>query len=85
MQAALPPKGGIWSRPTTLTSYFEKVQVIKMHLVKHSPDPHVSALYDMRCKREEAHEKTWRPTRLLEKVCSMTDFDLKFQHSVSVP
>jgi len=23
----------------------------------------------------------WRPTRLLEKVCSMTDFDLKFQHS----
>ena len=68
---------------TSLTTYFEKLQVIKMHLVKHSPDPHVSALYDMRCKREEAHEKTWRPTRLLEKVCSMTDFDLKFQHSVS--
>lgn len=66
---------------TSLTTYFEKLQVIKLHLVKHSPDPHVAALYDMRCKREEQQELRWRPTRLLEKVCQMTEFDLKFQHA----
>jgi len=38
---------------TSLTTYFEKLEVIKLHLVKHSPDPNVSALYDMRRKREE--------------------------------
>ena len=35
-------------------AFTAKLQVIKMHLVKHSSDPHVSALYDLRCKREEA-------------------------------
>lgn len=64
-----------------ITTYFEKLQVIKLHLVKHSPDPHVAALYNMRRIREESHLKTWRPTQLLEKVCEMTDFDLKFQHA----
>lgn len=66
---------------TCLTTYFEKLQVIKLHLVKFSPDPHVASLYDLRRKREEPHSKIWRPTQLLEQVCSMTDFDLKFQHA----
>ena len=67
---------------TSLTTYFEKLQVIKLHLVKHSPDPHVAALYEMRRKREESETgRMWRPTRLLEKVCMMADFDQKFQHA----
>jgi hypothetical protein len=67
---------------TSLTTYFEKLQVIKLHLVKHSPDPHVAALYEMRRKREASETgRLWRPTRLLEKVCSMADFDQKFQHA----
>ena len=68
---------------TDLTTYFEKLQVIKLHLVKYSPDPHISSLYEMRRKREESEvsNRVWRPTRLLEKVCSMADFDLKFQHA----
>ena len=68
---------------TSITTYFEKLQVIKLHLLKFSTDPHVSALYEMRRKREENQVKIWRPTRLLEKVCAMTDFDLKFQHATA--
>ena len=66
---------------TSLTTYFEKLQIIKLHLIKHSPDPHIARLYEIRREREESHQTIWRPTQLLEKVCSMTDFDLKFQHS----
>ena len=66
---------------TSFTTYFEKLQVIKLHLVKHSPDPHVASLYHMRCNREKSHEAIWRPTRLLEKVSEMADFDHKFQHA----
>jgi hypothetical protein len=66
---------------TSLVTYFEKLQVIKLHLVKFSPDPSIAALYEMRRKREESQSRIWRPTRLLEKVCAMTDFDLKFQHA----
>lgn len=68
---------------TSLTTYFEKLQVIKLHLVKFSPDPHVAALYELRRKREESHSKMWRPTQLLERVCAMTDFDLRFQHAAA--
>ena len=68
---------------TSLTTYFEKLQVIKLHLVKYSPDPHVAALYDMRRRREEKQMKIWRPTRFLEKVCAMADFDLKFQQAAA--
>lgn len=66
---------------TSLVTYFEKLQIIKLHLVKFSPDPSIAALYEMRRKREETQVKTWRPTRLLEKVCRMTDFDLMFQRA----
>ena len=67
---------------TILTSYFEKLQVIKLHLVKHSPDPHIAGLYELRRKREESESgRLWRPTCLLEKVCSMTDFDQRFQYA----
>ena len=68
---------------SSFTTYFEKLQVIKLHLVKHSADPHVADLYEMRRKREEHQTSVWRPTRLLEKVCSMTDFDLKFQNAAA--
>ena len=66
---------------TSLVTYFEKLQIIKLHLVKFSPDPSVAALYELRRKREESQKKIWRPTRLLEKVCAISDFDLKFQHA----
>ena len=66
---------------TSLTTYFEKLQVIKFHLLKNSSDPHIAALYELRRKREESQLTIWRPTQLLEKVHSMTEFDLKFQHS----
>ena len=66
---------------TCITTYFEKLQIIKLHLVKHSNDPHVAALYELRRKREESQHSTWRPTQLLEKVSAMSDFDIKYQHA----
>ena len=67
---------------TSITTFFEKLQVIKMHILKHSSDPHVAGLYEMRRKREQS-QSIWRPTRLLEKVHAMSDFDLKFQHATT--
>jgi hypothetical protein len=67
---------------TQITTFFEKLQVIKFHLLKHSEDPQVSALYELRRDREKSHLKIWRPTQLLEKVVSMSNFDLKYQHAL---
>jgi hypothetical protein len=81
------PKERFGLNLTSMTDHFEKLQVLKLHILKNSEDPHVRGLYEMRRKREasflDTHRKRWCPTQLLEKVIGMTDFDLKFQHSAS--
>ena len=62
------PKERFGLELTPVSVLFKKLQVIKLHLLKNSPDPHISALYEIRRRREEPHQSIWRPTQLLEQV-----------------
>jgi hypothetical protein len=65
---------------TSVTLYFEKLQIIRCHLLKMSPDKHIAALYNLREVKEQAEKGfKWRATRLFSKVISMVNHQLKYQ------
>ena len=50
-----------------------------MHLLKHSTDEDITAVYQHRVDRFKDNKTTWRDTQFLEKVESMVEHDSKFQ------
>ena len=68
---------------TSVTVHFERMRVIRCHLLKHSADKDVATVYQHRADRFKDHKKTWRDTQFLEKVESMVDHESKFQSAAS--
>ena len=67
---------------TSVTVLFEKLQVIKCHLIKNSPDEHVTDLYKLREKREHSETgRIWRPTVLTAYADSMVKHQLMYQQA----
>jgi len=64
---------------TSITVHFETVRVIRCHLLKHSADQDIVAVYKNRVDRFKNHKKVWRDTQFFEKVVSMVDHESKFQ------
>lgn len=64
---------------TSVITHFESVKVIYCHLLKHSADPMVAAVYQNRVRRHSSNKKTWRDTQLLEQVEKMVAHGAKFQ------
>lgn len=64
---------------TSITTHFERMRVIRCHLLKHSADQDVVTIYNIRAERQKSHKKIWRDTQLLAKVESMVAHETKFQ------
>ena len=60
---------------TPITLQYKKMQLLKLHTAKHSKDPDLRALYDLRKSRDLS--KT-RVTQELENIESAVEFDRKF-------
>lgn len=59
---------------------FEKLQVIRCHLLANSPDVHISTLYKLRKdKEQEETGRVFRSTRLASESESMVSHQLQFQ------
>jgi hypothetical protein len=63
---------------TSLSALFERLQVTKCHLLKHSKDDDVRTLYLQKAKQEE-NISVWRGSKHLTKCQAIADHDLKFQ------
>ena len=76
---SIDPEASLDVELTLMTLQFESMQTNKCHLVKHSKDPNVAALYKRREERFRSHNTIWRPTHLLSKAITMVEHDHKFQ------
>ena len=63
---------------SSLTAYFEMMQIVKCHLLKYSKDPDIATLYHSRENHYKHHNTIWRATQLFSKVENMVDHDMKF-------
>lgn len=68
---------------TSVTVHFERMRVIRCHLLKHSADKDVATVYQHRVNRFKDHGTIWRDTQLLEKVESMVAHESKFQSAAA--
>ena len=73
------PRNQLGLNLTSVTVQFERMKVIRCHLLKYSSDPDIVAVYEHRRRRLESHETRWCDTQFLEKVESMADYETKFQ------
>ena len=48
---------------TSVTSHFERMQIIKCSLLKHTDDSVISSLYNRMDARESSFRKRWRPAK----------------------
>jgi hypothetical protein len=64
---------------TSLVCHYKQLQVIKCHLLKHSPDPDICATYAARAKKESVFVRVRRASRLLSTVEPIVDFQCRFQ------
>jgi hypothetical protein len=64
---------------TSATVHFERMRIIRCHLLKHSADKDVATVYQNRARRHEDNTTTWRDTQLLEKVETIVAHVSKFQ------
>ena len=60
------------------TSNFERMQIIKCSLLKHSDDSVISSLYNRMEAREASFRKRWRPAKLLSAAESEVKLKLLF-------
>jgi hypothetical protein len=68
---------------TSVSVHFEKMRIIRCHLLKHSDDVDVAAVYEMREHRQETHKTIWRDSVLLNKAETMVLHESKFQAAES--
>ena len=64
---------------TSITVHFESMRIIRCHLLKHSKDEDITAVYQHRADRFKDNRTIWRDTQFLEKVESMVEHESKFQ------
>jgi hypothetical protein len=64
---------------TSVTVHFESMRVIRCHLLKHSLDEDIAAVYQHRERRYRGNKTIWRDTQFLEKVETMVAHETKFQ------
>jgi hypothetical protein len=64
---------------TSVTVHFERMRVIRCHLLKHSADEDIAAIYQHRVDRFKHNKTIWRDTQFLEKIENMVDHESKFQ------
>ena len=64
---------------TSVTVHFESMRIIRCHLLKHSLDEDIAAVYQHRVNRHQDNKTIWRDTQHLEKVESMVAHETKFQ------
>jgi hypothetical protein len=53
---------------TSVTLHFEKMQVIKCSILKHSTDVDVNRIYGQKEKRESSFKTIWRPSKVISSV-----------------
>ena len=63
---------------TPPSSHFKKMQLIKSHILKHSPDPSIRALYNARSSRESSFRHKNRGSHFLSHVEPVVNHNLKF-------
>ena len=63
---------------TSVTSHFERMQIIKCSLLKHSSDTVISSMYNRMEEREAKFVKRWCPTKVLSAAESETKLRLLF-------
>lgn len=68
---------------TSVTVHFERMRVIRCHLLKHSADKDIVTVYQHRADRHKDNKKTWRDTQFLEKVEGMVAHESKFQSAAA--
>ena len=68
---------------TSVTVHFERMRIIRCHLLKHSADEDIVKVYQHRVDRHADNKTVWRDTQLLLKVESMVDHESKFQAAAS--
>ena len=73
------PREKLGLNMTSMTVHFESMRVIRCHLLKHSLDEDIVAVYQHRVLRHQDNRTIWRDTQFLEKVESMVDHETKFQ------
>ena len=64
---------------TSLTVHYQKMRVIRCHLLKYSADDDMRIVYDGRVRRQQSHQTMWRDTNFFEKVEGMANHEARFQ------
>ena len=72
---------GLQLTPPSL--FFKKMQLIKSHILKHSSDPSIRALYNTRSSRESSFRHKNRGSHFLSHIEPIVDHTLKFQGQIN--
>jgi hypothetical protein len=62
---------------TSLSSHFQRMQLIKCHMCKYSTDDEIRTLYERRARKEKSLYQ-WRPTKELTRVEQIVDHNRKY-------
>jgi hypothetical protein len=73
------PRDKLGLNLTPITVHFESMRIIRCHLLKHSLDEDIVAVYQNRVRRHQNNKTIWRDTQFLEKVEGMVEHKTKFQ------
>ena len=66
-----------------MTDNFDRMRIIRCHLLKYSADKDVVDVLENRVRRHKDNKTIWRDTQLLEKVVSMVEHECQFQSAPS--
>ena len=63
---------------TPLSLHFKKMQILKIHTIKYSDDSNLTTLYQMSKASDAEYSRVWKPSKELEELESIVEFDRKF-------
>ena len=63
---------------TSVSAFYRKMQLSRMHLLKHSADENLKALYLETHARQSQAKRIWQPSVILENLESRVTFEQKF-------